>query len=100
MLFRSHWEPLGETDVNNGVTTDTEHLYLATDLTPAPMEHDPEEQITVRWVPFARALEMALGGEFPECCTALAILKVGMMRKRRGNVLKSRRPGSIVSNLP
>lgn len=75
------WESLGATDVNNGVTTDTEHLYLATDLIASATEHDPEEEIAVRWVPFKDALQMAMRGEFPECCTALAILKVGLMRQ-------------------
>jgi 8-oxo-dGTP pyrophosphatase MutT (NUDIX family) len=76
------WESLGETDVNNGVTTDTEHLFLATDLTLTTPHHDPEERIAIRWLPFEIALEMALDNDFPECCTALAIMKVGLLRSR------------------
>jgi 8-oxo-dGTP pyrophosphatase MutT (NUDIX family) len=75
------WAALGETDVNNGVTTDTEHLFLATGLTLTTPRHDPEERIEVRWLPFDRALAMALDNEFPECCTALAILKLGHLRR-------------------
>ncbi|HWQ52087.1 MAG TPA: NUDIX hydrolase [Bryobacteraceae bacterium] len=76
------WESLGATDVNNGVTTDTEHLFLATGLTLHAPRHDPEEQIAIRWLAFETALEMTMRGEFPECCTALAILKLGLMRRR------------------
>ncbi len=76
-----HWTPLGRTDVNNGVTTDTEHLFLATGLTLVAPRHDPEERIVVRWVPLRSALETALAGGFAECCTELAILKLAWLRR-------------------
>lgn len=75
------WRFLGRTDVNNGITTDTEHLYLATGLTHVEPRNDPEERIAVRWVPFETALQTALEGGFPECCTELAILKVALLRR-------------------
>lgn len=79
-LAAASWRYLGAVDLNNGVTTDVEHLYLATALTPVPTEHDPEEQIAVRWVPFEEAVRMTLGGGITESCTVAAILMVRLMR--------------------
>jgi 8-oxo-dGTP pyrophosphatase MutT (NUDIX family) len=70
------WEPFGELDVNNGVTTDTEHLFIATGLSEVPPANGPEERITVRWFPMEEAVRMALSGDITECCTVAAILKL------------------------
>src|SRR5436305_1444194 len=43
------WKPLGSVDVNNGITTDVEHLFLATDLEIHEKHVDPEEELDVRW---------------------------------------------------
>ncbi|MFB3825857.1 MAG: NUDIX domain-containing protein [Bryobacteraceae bacterium] len=73
-LIASEWRRLAAVDLNNGVTTDVEHLFLATGLTKTADRQDPEEQITIRWVPFAEAVRMALAGEITECCSVAAIL--------------------------
>jgi 8-oxo-dGTP pyrophosphatase MutT (NUDIX family) len=69
-----HWESLGAVDVNNGVTTDVEHLFLATDLESGEAHQDPEEEIELRWAPFDEAVQMILRGEITEVCTVAAIL--------------------------
>jgi len=73
-LEASEWRKLGAVDLNNGVTTDVEHLYLATGLVTVPTAQDPEERIVTRWVPFEEAVRMALDGEITECCTVAALL--------------------------
>lgn len=75
------WTPLIEVDVNNGITTDTEHLFLATGLSAVLAEPDPEEEIAIRWVPFSEAARMAAGGELTDVCTVAAIL---LLAHRRG----------------
>lgn len=80
-LAARRWQRLGEVDVNNGVTDDTQHLFLATELEPVPAAQDPEEQITLRWAGFPEAVEMALSGEITECCSVAAILKVDALRR-------------------
>jgi 8-oxo-dGTP pyrophosphatase MutT (NUDIX family) len=70
----SHWQKLGAVDVNNGITSDVEHLFLATGLACGESHQDPEEQIEVRWTPFDEAVRMALGGEISEVCSVAAIL--------------------------
>jgi 8-oxo-dGTP pyrophosphatase MutT (NUDIX family) len=68
------WQRLGAVDVNNGVTTDVEHLFLASDLTGCETHPDPEEQIEVQWTPFEAAVAMALEGEITEVCSVAALL--------------------------
>lgn len=70
----SHWLHLGAVDVNNGITSDVEHLFLATGLQCGETHPDPEEEIEVRWAPFAEAVRMVLHGDITEVCSVAAIL--------------------------
>ena len=70
----SDWRFLGALDVCNGVTTDVQHLYIATGLTLVAPDPDPEEQIVTRFIPFAEAVRMAMTGEITEICTVTALL--------------------------
>jgi ADP-ribose pyrophosphatase len=65
---------LAAVDLNNGITNDVEHLFLATGLESGETHPDPEEEIEVRWVPLASAVQMALSGEITEVCSVAAIL--------------------------
>ncbi|HZT34113.1 MAG TPA: NUDIX hydrolase [Bryobacteraceae bacterium] len=77
----AHWTPLGGVDVCNGVTTDTQSLYLATELALCAARPDPEEDIAVRWMPFRQAVEWSLSGEIAECCSVAALLRVEALRR-------------------
>jgi 8-oxo-dGTP pyrophosphatase MutT (NUDIX family) len=68
------WRRLGAVDLNNGVTDDVEHLFLATEIECGETRPDLEEQIAVRWLPFDIAVQMALAGEITEVCTVAALL--------------------------
>ena len=68
------WRRLGAVDVNNGVTSDVEHLFLATDIEQRETDPDPVEEIAVRWVPLDAAARMATSGEITEVCSIAAIL--------------------------
>jgi ADP-ribose pyrophosphatase len=70
----SHWEKLGAVDLNNGITNDVEHLFLATGLQEGDNHPDPEEEIEVRWVALDEAVGMVLSGEISEVCSVAAIL--------------------------
>jgi 8-oxo-dGTP pyrophosphatase MutT (NUDIX family) len=76
------WQGVGTVDVNNGVTNDTQTLFLATCLRPASAHQDPFEQVTVEWHPFAEAVEMVMNGKITEVCSVSAILKVEKLRKQ------------------
>ena len=79
----AEWQSLGALDVNNGVTTDVEHLFLATGLTVGKAQPEGDEAITSCWVPFAEAVEMAKDGRITECCSVAAILKAALLRTGR-----------------
>lgn len=79
----AHWEILGPVDVCNGVADDVQTLFLATGLTATPTRFDPEEDITVDWLPFNEAIRMAMDGRITEVCSIAAILKVALLRDGR-----------------
>lgn len=74
------WTPLGAVDVCNGVTTDVQHLFLATGLRLVESHQDPVEEIATRWAPFEEAVAMVLRGDITEVCTIAAILQVRAAR--------------------
>jgi 8-oxo-dGTP pyrophosphatase MutT (NUDIX family) len=78
----ARWEILGLVDVNNGITTDVQTLYLATLLTPTrgALAHDPFEQVEVKWRPLSEAVAMVMHGEITEVCSVAALLKVDRLR--------------------
>lgn len=69
------WESLGSVDVCNGVTTDVQHLYTASDLRFVGVHQDPVEEIVTEWHPFEQAVEMASNGKITEVCSVAAILR-------------------------
>jgi 8-oxo-dGTP pyrophosphatase MutT (NUDIX family) len=73
------WQAIGTVDACNGVTTDVQHLFLATELRTVEAHQDPVEEIEVRREPFERALEMVMSGEITEVCSVAAILKVSRL---------------------
>ncbi|MCZ2079001.1 MAG: NUDIX hydrolase [Bryobacteraceae bacterium] len=78
-LVARRWRALGAVDVCNGLTNDVQHLFLATGLSHEVPVHDPEENLSIRWVPYRQACEMALGGEITEVCSIAAILKIRLL---------------------
>ena len=79
-VMAANWRSLGEVDVCNGVTDDVQSLFLATGLWATEMNLDPEEDITVHWEPFDRAVQMALDGRISEVCSVAAILRAAAVR--------------------
>lgn len=68
------WQRLGAVDVNNGVTNDVQHLFLATGIEQGRPEPDPMEELAIRWEPLAAAVRMVAEGEITEVCSVAAIL--------------------------
>ncbi len=55
-------EKLGVFWLAPGYSTELMHIYLARDLTPAPLEQDEDEIIVVEKIAAAAAMELAAGG--------------------------------------
>lgn len=75
----AQWRCLGTIEACIGVTTDTQWIYLATDLRKLASRPDPEERLQTRWVPFDEAVRAVLDGEIVESASMTAILKVHAM---------------------
>lgn len=68
------WELLGEAHLSNSATDEHAVWYLATELTEGVRAPEGTEQIEVRRVSFAEALDMALTGRITDALSLLAIL--------------------------
>jgi 8-oxo-dGTP pyrophosphatase MutT (NUDIX family) len=80
-LRAKSWRKLGESYLSNSVSDESAVWYVATELTQG--EHRPEgtEQLEVRRVPFAEALEMTLTGEITDALSQLAIMQYYLASK-------------------
>ena len=76
----AEWRGLGAVDACNGITTDVQHLFLATQLRATDTSQEGVEEITARWHPFREAVEMVVRGEITEVCSIAAILLVDRLR--------------------
>jgi ADP-ribose pyrophosphatase len=66
--------PIGEFFIAPGYTTEYLYIYLATDLTPAPLPKDEDEFIEVVPTPIPETLAMARNGQIRDAKTLAALL--------------------------
>lgn len=69
------WQSLGSCLSSPGTLTEVLHLFLATDLEPAGIAHEPGEVIEVHWVQLAEAHEWALNGKICDSKTAIGLIR-------------------------
>lgn len=73
-------EPLAVVDVQSGVSTDVQHLYIATGLKHVGEHHEGTEDLRTRWIPFDDAVAMCSAGEIREACSIAALLLLAQRR--------------------
>jgi 8-oxo-dGTP pyrophosphatase MutT (NUDIX family) len=66
---------LGSMLSSPGVFAETIHLYLALDLTAAPLAHEQHEWIEVHWIALAEALHQAVSGELRDGKTVVGLVR-------------------------
>ena len=71
----ARWDSLGKVISSPGVFTEVIHLYLARELTPVTMQHEPHEVIEVHWRPWAEVLARAERGEIEDAKTLAGLLR-------------------------
>lgn len=69
------WRSLGAIVTCPGFCDEVLHLYLATDLQPAPSRPEDDEFIEVHWWPLERAVEQAGSGGLSDGKTVVAVLR-------------------------
>jgi 8-oxo-dGTP pyrophosphatase MutT (NUDIX family) len=74
------WSELARFHLSNSVSDERGVIYLATDLRHGVAEPEPSEDLTVRWVPFAEALEMTLDGRITDAISLIGIERVALVR--------------------
>jgi ADP-ribose pyrophosphatase len=74
-MSAQHWQPLGTSLSSPGVFTEVVHLYLALQLAPVPLAHEPAEVIEIHWLPLDEACGRALRGEISDAKTVIGLLR-------------------------
>lgn len=65
---------LGEYYLAPGYSSELMYAFLATDLTPAPLQSDPDEFLQVKAIPITQAYSMARRGEIKDSKSLAALL--------------------------
>jgi len=81
-LHAGSWHEFLRTDFSNAVTDETGFGFLAWDLQPGETDPDDGEQLEIRRLPFAQALELVLSGEIVDAFTQMMLLKVDALGQR------------------
>ena len=71
----STWCSLGMSLSSPGVFTERIHLYLATNLSPAPDAREAAEVFEVHWIDFKTAVHRVLSGEIDDSKTGMGLLR-------------------------
>jgi ADP-ribose pyrophosphatase len=74
-IVAADWRSLGSVLSSPGVFSEVLHLYLAQNLTRAPIAHEHSEVIEVHWVPLRQAIDWALDGTIRDAKTAVGLLR-------------------------
>ena len=76
-LKAGHWlQLLGDMHMSNSVTDERAYAFIAWDLSPDhSFAKDSSEELSVRRVPFAEALKMAVSGEIADGFSLVMLLK-------------------------
>ncbi len=78
-LAGADWREILQMHLSNSVTDEHAFVYLATGLSAAEAHPDDTEDLAVKRVPFAEALEMVEAGQITDAITVAALLKVWRM---------------------
>ncbi|MFN8634680.1 MAG: NUDIX hydrolase [Chloroflexota bacterium] len=74
-LTARRWTYLGEAHLSNSATDEVGCVFLAEDLTFGEAAPEGTEEIQVRRLPFAKAVEMALTGEISDALAVVGLLR-------------------------
>lgn len=73
------WENIMRIHTSNSVTDEEGFVFVATELTEGETEFEETEQLVIRKLPFADALEMVMNQEITDSISVAGILKVARL---------------------
>ncbi|MBM3597277.1 MAG: NUDIX hydrolase [Alphaproteobacteria bacterium] len=81
-LVAEHWRQFLRMDLSNSVSDEVAISFLAWNLAHGQAQPEETEQLQIRKLPFARALDMAWAGEITDSLSVASLLKVELMARR------------------
>jgi ADP-ribose pyrophosphatase len=75
-ISAEHWELLQEMQVSNSVTDEVSTTYVARGLTFSPATPDGTEQLAIRKLPLAEAIDLAIDGTIRDSISVASLLKL------------------------
>jgi 8-oxo-dGTP pyrophosphatase MutT (NUDIX family) len=78
-LLAAEWQPIGTVDPFTTAIRCTNHLFLASGLSPTPADPDDGEEISVVRVPLGTALQMVLTGEITHASSCILVLRAAAL---------------------
>ena len=82
-LLASKWQNLGKVHTSNSVTNETGYIYLAQDLEQSTTEFDETEDIQIKKMPFAEAVEWVMNGKITDAISICGILKLNALMRQQ-----------------
>ncbi|NJL14126.1 MAG: NUDIX hydrolase [Microscillaceae bacterium] len=79
-LTARKWTKIARIHTSNSVTDEEGFVFLAEDLTEGETEFEETEDLAIKKIPFAEALEMVMKGEITDSLSVAGILKVARLR--------------------
>ena len=84
--MRAEWlRAIGSYYLVPGYSSELMHAYVATDLSPAPLPQDEDEDIVVESIPFAELVVRVSRGELRDAKTVAAVLMLAYERSMDGS---------------
>ena len=77
----TNWEELIRLHPSNSITDELGIAYVATDLSFGETEFEESEDLAIRKLPLADAVQMVLDGAITDAISAAALLRFGAVRK-------------------
>ena len=77
----ARWTRLSRLHTSNSVTDEEAFVFLAEDLTPGAAQPEETEQLRLRKLPLAEAVQLCLDDRITDCISVCALLKVALLRK-------------------
>lgn len=79
-LRAAHWEEIMRLHTSNSITDERGIAYIATELTPGETRFEETEDLQIRKLPLADAVNMVLDGQITDAISAASLLRVSLLR--------------------
>ncbi|NIR61415.1 MAG: NUDIX hydrolase, partial [Gammaproteobacteria bacterium] len=80
-LSATHWSEVMRLHTSNSITDEVGIVYVAEGLTEGETEFEETEDLEIRKLPLAEALQLANDGEITDAISVAAILRVAALRR-------------------